>query len=124
MVKMADIRIQCGFCGKWITKSNMARHKKKHGELVCQRCALKIGEVQRCIDKSHALWFTAFQNDLVADEVTEKMRLNFNASCDDTDKELFSQYLATLLDLQYYHISMDYFTFHHIFSLVLNRIKP
>ena len=121
--RAAEVRIQCGFCSKWITKSNMARHKKKHGELVCQRCALKIGEIQRVIDHSHQQWFAMFQDGLAADEILAHMHLYFDSNLDYSEKELMSQYIATLLDLQYYHISMDPIRFQHIFRLVLEKMK-
>ena len=111
--------IQCEVCWKWISKNNIARHKKLHGDQPCQRCARKFVAVP-FVDKTLDYWFSSFQDDILCDEIIRCILNMFDTR--EFDDDLVFQYTSCLHHLQYYHVINDPFLSCRIFRMVQKRL--
>lgn len=95
--------VQCIECRKHISKANISRHLKRHGELPCQKCMHKSIKSDSQI-LGMRIWFQSFQQQLMASNILDRMVhiRNIN-SVDDLDKVpefyLKAIFEAALLDI-------------------------
>jgi hypothetical protein len=113
----------CEICGRWIRKSNIARHKKKHGTFQpCLRCSRKRASDTTIHKHSMAAnrWFQTFQTDLLADIVFNTMKEKCDLSymfCMSED-EFESWYVCAIYHLEYFWILADITFYNRVLQLI------
>jgi hypothetical protein len=114
--------ILCDVCNAWISKANIARHRKKHGQEFCLRCTRK----QKSAKKEMAihLWFQSYQNEMLASEVLNKMLEDSDpiVLCTMSPDQLEISLISCIYHLEYFWLLGDICLYNRILNLVLSKV--
>jgi hypothetical protein len=127
-----DPKVICLKCKNWVTKSNYARHMRRHanvGTLPCLRCSKNgLGKPEPSSRGVH-LWFQHYQNEILIDQllgVIKEICLQDNVldvSCLSRD-ELYDCYIASILVLGYHWLFNNADPLHDkVFELLCKKLE-
>ena len=91
--------ILCETCGILVSRANISRHRRSHGVRACQRCIGTVIKVNKLNDRVGQLWFTMYQEIIIAWDILEHMKCSFSEWSQD-EEELWAQYHASIYCLE------------------------